>query len=358
MTDAEKKSTPAKSTTKETKRKSTKHSSSNTGMFVLILILFITSAAGLYWLWENQNKNLIQQQTKTQNINEKISQLNQQQQDVSTQNINQIKNLQTFQETLRTNLTKIVQNNQYFRNDWLLSEAEYLIQLANYRLLLEKDVTTAIVALKAADTRLAELSEPGLLKIREMLKNDIQALNNVQLVDLAGLSITITALSNNIENLPLLTPDPKTHKITQTETATNSSEVKNIQQLPAAIWEDIKSLIIVRNHQKPVKPLLAPEQHFFLAQNLALLFEQTRLALLNRNNSIYQERLKATTTWIKQYFDLEHNITRNMLASIDSLQKFNINPSLPDISATFSSVKKYRTQGKAPETSATKAKEK
>ena len=50
-----------------------------------------------------------------------------------------------------------------------------------------------------------------------MLKNDLQALNNVQLVDLAGLSITITALSNNIENLPLLTPDPKTHKITQTE---------------------------------------------------------------------------------------------------------------------------------------------
>ena len=47
-----------------------------------------------------------------------------------------------------------------------------------------------------------------------------------------------------------------------------------------------------------------------------------------------------------------------MLTSIESLQKFDINPTLPDISATFSSVKKYRTQGKTPETSTAKAKEK
>lgn len=358
MTDAEQKTTPAKSTKKETKRKAAKHSSSNAGLFVLIILLLITSSGGFYWLWEIQNKNAIQQQVTIQGVNEQLAQLKQQQQDTSVQNINQIKNLETFQESLRKNLTKIVQNNQYFRNDWLLSEAEYLIQLANYRLLLEKDVTTAIVALKAADIRLAELSEPGLLKIREMLKNDLQALNNVQLVDLAGLSITITALSHNVENLPLLTPDPKTHEINKTEEPNSSLEVKNIQQLPAAIWEDIKSLIIVRNHQKPVKPLLAPEQHSFLLQNLALLFEQTRLALLNGNNAIYQERLQATTKWIKQYFDLEHNITRNMLTSIESLQKFDISPTLPDISATFSSVKKYRIQGKIPETSTAKAKEK
>ena len=47
-----------------------------------------------------------------------------------------------------------------------------------------------------------------------------------------------------------------------------------------------------------------------------------------------------------------------MLASIESLQKSDINPSLPDISATFSSLKKYRIKGQTPEISATKAKEK
>lgn len=360
MTDAKKKSTPAKKSSKETKQMIVKPSSSDTRVITLLIILIVVSmSAGLYWLWQDQKEKNIQQKVTNNSFNKQLLALDTQQQELDTQNINQIKSLQTFQETLRQNLTKIVQNNQYFRNDWLVSEAEYLIQLANYRLLLEKDVTTAIVALEAADVRLSEISDPALLKIREILKNDLQALNNVQLVDLAGLSITITALSNNIENLPLITPDPKTHKITQeVEAEETSAEVKSLKQLPAAIWDDIKSLIIVRNHQKPVKPLLAPEQHFFLLQNLALLFEQTRLALLNGNNLIYQERLQATTKWINQYFDPDHNITRNMLASIESLQKVDINPALPDISATFTSIRKYRSQGQTPEITSTKVKEK
>lgn len=360
MTDVKEKSTPTNKNKKEAKPKSVKHASSNVGVYTLIFFISIAASGGFYWLWENST----QQQASTQALNKQLTLLNEQQQSFSKQNIEQIKSLQTFQETLRRNLTKIVKNNEYFRNDWLVSEAEYLIQLANYRLLLEKDVTTAIVALQAADTRLAEISDPALLEIRKKLKNDLQSLNNVQIIDLAGLSITITALSNNIENLPLLTPDPKTHKLSKAEKTSTPSDSKSLQQLPAAIWEDIKSLIIVRNHQKPVKPLLAPEQHFFLKQNLELLFEQTRLALLNGNNAIYQERLQATTSWINQYFDLEHNITRNMLASIESLQKFDINPTLPDISSTFSAVKKYRTQGQTPnkkekkEKQTTKAKEK
>jgi len=47
-----------------------------------------------------------------------------------------------------------------------------------------------------------------------------------------------------------------------------------------------------------------------------------------------------------------------MLASIAELQKFNIDPALPDITSTFSAIKKYRTQGITPETSTKKVEEK
>ena len=358
MSDTKEKSTPENKTVKKVGKKAVKSIHSNAGVFILIFLLSIATVGGLYLLWQEQQTVSIKQQLTTQRINEQLATLNEQQKDVSIQNKKQIKNIQTFQEKLRHNLTDIVRNNQYFRDDWLIAEAEYLLQLATYRLLLEKDVTTATVALKAADARLAEVADPALLKIRKILKNDLQALGNVQVVDLAGLSVTLTALSNNITNLPLLTPDPKTRQLSLADKAHASSEIDSLQQLPAAIWKDIKSLIIVRNHQKPIQPLLAPGQHFFLEQNLALLFEQARLALLNGNNEIYQERLQATKKWINQYFDTEHNITRNMLASIDELLKYDINPALPDISSTFTAVKKYRTQGKTPESSATKAKEK
>ena len=191
-----------------------------------------------------------------------------------------------------------------------------------------------------------------------ILLNDIQALKNIPTIDLAGLSVTLSALSDNIPNLPLRTPDPKTHKLNQEHKTQNSAEVKSIKDLPSAIWQDIKSLIVIRHHEKPREPLLSPNQHFFLIQNLALLLEQSRLALLNGHNDIYQERLTTTRKWISQYFDTEHNVTRNMLASIDELQKFNIDPALPDITSTFSAIKKYRTQGITPETSTKKVEEK
>lgn len=341
MTDDKNKDSDKKTETK----KSVKPQSSNPGIIILIFFISLATLGGFYLLWENQKQASIKQQLSNQRIDQVIENVKQKQLESATQNEEQIKKIHADQENLRHNLTNLVRNNQHLRNDWLMAEAEYLIQLANHRLLLEKDVATAIVALKAADARLSEVADPALLNIRKILANDLLTLNNIPTVDLTGLSITLSALSNNIPNLPLRTPDPKTHKITQEENTSASSHVENIQQLPAAIWKDIKSLIVIRHHQKPLEPLLAPNQHFFLVQNLALLLEQSRLALLNGHNEIYQERLATTEKWIKQYFDTDHNVTRNMLTSITELQKINIDPTLPDISSTFSAVKKYRTKG-------------
>ncbi|HFD31560.1 MAG TPA: hypothetical protein ENJ28_02440 [Gammaproteobacteria bacterium] len=329
---------------------------SNAGIYTLIFFITIAMLGGFYLLWQNQQENLLKQQNITNSIDQQLENIKQQQTAAIEENQKQIEEIHSFQENLRHNLTNLIRNKKHLRNDWLMAEAEYLVQLANLRLLLEKDVTTATVALKSADARLAEVADPALLSVRKILNQDIQALNNVPEIDLAGLSVTLSALSNNIPNLPLLTPDPKTHKITQEEKASASSGVKSIKDLPAAIWKDIKSLIVIRHHEKPLEPLLAPNQHFFLIQNLSLLLEQSRLALLNGHNEIYQERLATTEKWIKQYFDTEHNVTRNMLASIDELQKLDIDPPLPDISSTFSAIKKYRTQGEAPEVPVEKVK--
>lgn len=374
MTDSEKKSanTDAKEqndkeiekvATKKKAAKSTKHAkahasnSSHVGLITLLFFIAIATLGGLYLVWENLQKNSFKQQITTQSINQQIETLKQKQQEITEKNEKQIKDIHTYQDNLRHNLTNLIRNKQHLRNDWLMAEAEYLIQLANHRLLLEKDVATALVALKAADSRLAEVADPALLSIRKILANDLQVLNNIPTIDLAGLSVTLSALSNNIPNLPLNTPDPKTHKINQAEKTSASTEVKSIKDLPAAIWKDIKGLIVIRNHEKPLQPLLAPNQHFFLVQNLALLLEQSRLALLNGHNEIYQERLATTEKWINQYFDTGHNVTRNMLASIDELQKFDIDPTLPDISSTFSAIKKYRTQGQLPDKPVAKVKE-
>lgn len=341
---------------------------SNILSYLLIIVVLIISGGGLYFLWQKQQQDFSRQLTSVQNIEQQISDFKQQQQlaeqlkqqlvELANSNKQKIDAINNSQQNLHNNLTKLVQDNHQLRTDWLMAEAEYLIQIANHRILLEKDVATAIVALKAADTRLAEISDPSLLRIRKVLANDIQSLNNIKQADLAGLSVKITAIGNNIPKLPLNTPDPKTYTADQEATPKESGKLNSLKDLPAAMWKDIKSLIVVRNHQKPLQPLLAPSQHFFLLQNLALTLEQARLALLNGDNEIFQERLASAEMWINDYFDTEHNVSRNILATIKEMRETDINPDLPDISSTYSLIKKYRLDGQQPKLPAANVNEK
>ena len=250
---SDKKSDKKSSVSKDVKVK-TKSTSSNAGPFIFTFFVAIATVGALYLLWEGQQTNSFKQQITSQNIDQQIDLLKKQQSESTTKNEEHIQKIHTEQENLRNNLTNIVRNNEHLRNDWLMAEAEYLVQVANHRLLLEKDVATASVALKAADARLAEVADPALLKIRKILAKDLQILNNIPTIDLAGLSVSLSAMSNDIPNLPLNTPDPKTHKLNTTEKTQASSEVKSIKDLPAAIWKDIKSLVVIRNHQKPLEP--------------------------------------------------------------------------------------------------------
>lgn len=343
---------------KAAKPKPKNRTSSNAGVYTLLIIVVIASAGGFYAVWEKLQQTQRSQRVATQRLDQNIESITTQQADSSASTEKQLEALKAAQENLRHNLTNLIENKKHLRNDWLMAEAEYLVKLANQRLLLVKDVPTALAALKAADARLAEVADPALLNIRKILAGDIQKLKNIPGIDVAGLSITLSTLANNIPNLPLRTPDPKTHKLDEAGKTTATHQVKSIKDLPSAIWQDIKSLIVIRHHQQPVEPLLSPEQHFFLVQNLALLLEQARLALLNGQNEIYQDRLNATAKWVSQFFDPEHNVTRNMLATIKELQKYDIDPALPDISGTFSALQKYRLQGLQPEESRVKAEEK
>ena len=90
----------------------------------------------------------------------------------------------------------------------------------------------------------------------------------------------------DVDDLPLLTPEPET--ATQRSNCPIRPPVDNWKELPAAMWEDMKKLFIIRDHQGHIKPLLSPEQHFFLTQNLKLQLEQARLALLTGETDVYQ----------------------------------------------------------------------
>lgn len=329
-------------TTGESESTPSRSTGSKGALFLALLALLATGAlgAGGYYLWQQQQQLGGAQRQQDAALQDSLKELRSSLAAQNDRQDDELKSLLNQQKNLDNALQTLLKSSSHLRNDWLLTEAEYLLKLANHRLLLERDVTTAIVALQSADDRLREVADPALLSIRKRIADDINALRSVPQPDLAGMSFTLSSLADDVERLPLATPDPKTHQ--QLEQADETKNIESWRELPAAMWRDLKSLVVIRHHDKPIQPLLAPEQRFFLTQNLKLQLEQARLALLNGETQVYRERLQQTSQWIEQYFDTEQTAVKQSLEQLSNLAEKDIHPKLPDISDTYKALVNYR----------------
>lgn len=318
------------------KRKSKQHGTSG-WLVTSVIVIALLVGAGWY-----ANQQYLSTQKSFNEIQESQAALTRQNREFEAALLKRMQAMQAQQKELTDYIQVLRDKNQHLRKDWLLMEAEYLIQLSNYRLLFERDINTAIAALESADVRLRDTGDPGILSVRKVIAESVQALKQVPQADLAGLSLTLSAINKDIEKLPLSTPDPKSK---QNEVSQASEETKHVQswsELPAAMWRDLKSLVVIRDHEAPIQPLLSPEERFFLIENLRLQIEQARLAMLSGQDNVYKERLTTSIGWIERHFDKESAITKSTLDTLKQMQSESIAPNLPDITKTYHALRNYR----------------
>lgn len=319
-----------------------KPSASGSHLAKLALLSSLIIAAGIYYLWREHTNALHSQEQQLIQLQTVVKDQAEAQQQFDQAVKGELGTLHERQQALKDAVTELLRTSRHLRHEWLVAEAEYLVNLAGHRLILARDANTAITALQAADDRLREAGDPSLIVLRKALAEDINALKAISLPDTAGLSLTLSTMVQDVDDLPLLTPEPET--AARQPSAPTKPSIENWRELPAAMWEDMKKLVIIRDHQGPIKPLLSPEQHFFLSQNLKLQLEQARLALLNGENAIYHERLTTVNTWLHNWFDLEHNRTVHMLDRLKELQAIDVQPSLPELTRTYQAFQAYHAK--------------
>jgi uroporphyrin-III C-methyltransferase len=219
------------------------------------------------------------------------------------------------------------------RGEWQAAEAEYLMRIANHRLLLLRDVDTAVVALSAADERLRVLSDPLFLPVRERLAEELAALRAVPQPDLAGLSVALSGLAQRAEALPLEGASPRPVQVSLA--GASAQEAEDWRSLARAVWAELRGLIVIRRRDEPIGPLLAPEEHFFAHQNLRLKLEIARLALERGDAPGYRLHLDTAVEWLSAHFDLDDSGVRAMREELARLRETPIAPALPDISGSL-----------------------
>lgn len=233
------------------------------------------------------------------------------------------------------------------QTNWAVSETEHLLIIANNRLQLARDIDTAIAALQGADYQLQLLAQPKFLPVRKAIASEISTLEALDKIDIPGIAIRLSTIANKVNVLPI-----------STETVSNIMEKKNTKEIKdqeqaqtneqktflAEIWQDLLSLIRIRNNVEQYKPLLSAEQSYFVRENLRLRLYGCQQALLAGNDVVYRQNLTDSLKWIKQNFDTDSQSVIAVIAELEKLVKIEIELSLPDISASLEKIRQLRSK--------------
>ncbi|TBR44364.1 heme biosynthesis protein HemY [Marinomonas agarivorans] len=225
------------------------------------------------------------------------------------------------------------------KEDWKLAEAEYLIRLANQRLLMEKDVIGAKNMLLNADDILEQLDDPLLFDVRRTLAQDIQQLVTAPSFDLEGIYLQLETLRNQIKALPQKGHQRRAAQQPTIEEQQIKAEAQPEKGLVDELLSTLKSLVIINYHDRPIKPLLPPVEYQQLVSNMQLQLNIAQLALLKQEDHIYQSALHHITTLTMDYFDTNVDVVQHFLVTTAELKQRQIAPQLPLPRASLLAIK-------------------
>lgn len=210
---------------------------------------------------------------------------------------------------------------------WSRSEALFLLELAHRRLIFDRDLATAMVALESADARLASLREPAVTPIRAQIARDLQALHAVRQPDLTGISARLASLDERAATLPV-----RGLVVMQREAPSERADEEH------GSWNIIRTmlsrLVKVRRVDDRSGAIVSLEERDLRRQHLQLLLFSARQALLRHDAPMYRNSLASARQWLAENFNMKKAANEAVLAEIQALEAIDIDPSLPDISAS------------------------
>ncbi|MFK5984350.1 MAG: uroporphyrinogen-III C-methyltransferase [Pseudomonadota bacterium] len=261
-------------------------------------------------------------------------------------------------EQLSGSINKLYKQKGRTRNDWILSEVEYLLLIGNHGLNLSFDVNTAIIALESADARLLDMADPGTIAIRKSIAEELIQLKAVPVIDVAGMQATLSAMIKHSVSLPVLNSEipgvddllgtVKTVEPIVADKKPAENPLGALQQFKNELKKgadkflnELKNLVVYRNKKIAATALIAPEQKFFLQQHISLKLESARKALLDGKDDLFQSLLAETQELLIKFFDSKTRAVTSFTQQLKSLQSQKLLRQLPDISKSLDELKKY-----------------
>ena len=241
---------------------------------------------------------------------------------------------------LQSQINKVsAQANAQQPTDWLFSEADFLLNNAVRKLVLDNDVDTAVSLLKLADETLAKVNNSQSAAIRSAINQDLKQLLSVAGVDQNAVMQKLSQLANTVDELPVLDVNFGDDQNATKLSDSLSDWAENAEKSATSFLNHF--IRISPKHGADRKELLAPNQDIYLRENIRLRLQLAIMAVPRQQNELYKQSLEAVASWIRSYFDTNAEVTQSFLKSVDELSELSIYVDVPSQLQSLSMLDKY-----------------
>jgi uroporphyrin-3 C-methyltransferase len=309
---------------------------------LVVGVLGLVAALAFYVSWQTQQRVIALEQElarRQQVIAEQASEarvLARQAQDVSRDTAAKaaLLDMRVAEVALqRGQLEELIQSLSRSRDENLVNDIEAAIRVALQQTAITGSAEPLVAALRSAEERLARVGQPRLEGVRRAVARDLDRVRSVGVADIASLLIKIDEVVRLVDDLPLLSvavpaapppPAAPPRAPARQRAAAAAGAASAPASAPAAaeaapaawrewlalareplqeLWSGLRSLVRVTRIDEPEAVLIAPEQSFFLRENLKLRLLNARLALLSRQYDTAQGDLQVSLVALARYFD-------------------------------------------------------
>ena len=266
----------------------------------------------------------------------------------------------------RTQLEELMQSLSRSRDENLVVDIESALRLAQQQAQLTGSAQPLIAALQSADQRLSRSAQPRLNPLQRSVAKDLDGVRSASLTDVPVLLIKLDELIRLADDLPVANAMPSSTSSRAppqaASAAPNASPATGaanrpgardakpaalldnlglgswFQRLADSVRDEARRLLRVSRIDEPDAALLAPEQSFFLRENLKLRLLNARLALLSRQTDGARADLANASAWIGKYFDPASRKTQTAVQLLQQVQGQLKTSELPRLDETMAAL--------------------
>ncbi|KZS22380.1 uroporphyrinogen-III C-methyltransferase [Wohlfahrtiimonas chitiniclastica] len=233
-----------------------------------------------------------------------------------------------------------------------LSQAQYLLNLANFKLTFEEDTTAAVNILKEASERLMATANAKFSETNNLIQSEIVKLQEIPTINRAEYATRIQHLIDAVPGIDTKSDDilgelKNSFKAEVDKDAANDDP--NAKPWYSKAVDKIKPVFIVTQERTAAPELMSITDEVLLKQNMQMQLTTARLALLQHQAVTYQESLKAARTLLTNYFSPNDETYHQVLAALNELLNVNVahdNLNIDPILKSFdASMLNYRGEG-------------